>query len=308
MSYGFLATNNNNEVLISSDARNLHFLVKDTSPIVTNSATAFGGFVELTYTITSTVLPVPFFNMPTSGHYGIVGIKNTTGNTWKIKLIRSGTSTTYPALYVFVDARGIDNFVTDTYGLIVYMDDGTAAFDSRKGPLVVTGGTSVTHPVSPLTTSISSLADSQCGSGITHSELTPDNNSLAYSVGTLSSNPIYHYSSLAQAERQASFSGYDEDCLGLSAYGGCIGYGTVDAWVSTYWAFYRGGIKRTGSSIYAGWIAVLGGCYWSSWSDSNLIGIDVGGGSSAGGTFPYSNETINLNSTAVIVGDGTRYD
>ena len=41
-----------------------------------------------------------------------------------------------------------------------------------------------------------------------------------------------------------------------------------------------------------------------------LVGAEytfVGGSSSAGGTFPYSNETINLSSAAVIVGDGTRY-
>jgi len=305
MSYGFLATNNNDEVLISSDTRNLHFLGKYSSPSVTNSSSSFGGFRELTYTITSTVTPVPFFDMPTADYYGIIGIKNTTGNTWEIKLIRSGVGSVYPSLYVFVDARGV--VATDDYGLIVYMDEGTPAFDSRRNPLVVTGGTAVAHPSNPLTTSISGLADSQCGSGITHSELTPDNESVAYSAGTLPTNPIYHYSSLAQAEREASFSGYDEDCLGLNVYGGCIGYGTVDSWVSTYWGFYRGGIRRDGTSIRAGWIAVLGGCYWSSWSDSDLIGIDVGGGSSAGGTFPYSNETINLASTAVIVADGDRH-
>ena len=305
MSYGFLATNNNNEVLISSDTRNLHFLGKYSSPTLTNSATAYGGFKELTYTITSSVIPVPFFDMPTNDYYGIVGIKNTSGDNWEVKLIRSGTNSTYPSLYVFVDARGVA--ATDDYGLIVYKDDGTVSFDSRRGPLVVTGGAAVTHPSNPLSTTISGLNDVECGSGTSHSELTPDNESSAYNVGTLSSTPIFHYSSLAQAEREAEFSGYEESCLGIKLYGGCIGYGTTDAWVSTYWGFYRGGIRKDGSNIRAGWIAVLGGCYWSSWSDSSLIGIDVGGGSSAGGTFPYSNETINLSSAAVIVGDGTRY-
>ena len=305
MSYGFLATNNNDEVLISSDTRNLHFLGKYSSPSLTNSSTAYGGFRELTYTITSTVVPVPFFNMPTADYYGIIGIKNTTGNTWEIKLIRSGVGSVYPSLYVFVDARGV--VATDTYGLIVYMDDGTPAFDSRRNPLVVTGGTAVAHPSNPLTTGIATLADSNCNSGTSHSEFTPDNESAAYSVGTLSSTPIYHYSSLAQAEREASFSGYDEDCDGINYLGFCIGFHRTDEWTSTYWAFYRGGIRKDGNNIRAGWIAVLGGCHWASWSDSGFIGIDTGGGSSGGGSFPYSNETVNLASTAVIVGDGTRY-
>jgi len=206
MSYGFLATNNNNEVLISSDTRNLHFLGKYSSPTLTNSATAYGGFKELTYTITSSVIPVPFFDMPTNDYYGIVGIKNTSGDNWEVKLIRSGTNSTYPSLYVFVDARGVA--ATDDYGLIVYKDDGTVSFDSRRGPLVVTGGAAVTHPSNPLSTTISGLNDVECGSGTSHSELTPDNESSAYNVGTLSSTPIFHYSSLAQAEREAEFSGY----------------------------------------------------------------------------------------------------
>jgi hypothetical protein len=305
MSYGFEATNNSGDVLISSETRNLHFLGKYSSPSVTNSATAYGGFKELSYTITSTVIPVPFFDMPTTDYYGIVGVKNTTGNTWVVKVIRSGTSSTYPSLYVFVDARGVSS--TEGYGMQVLQNDGSASFDSRKEPLVITGGTAVTHPSNPLTSSITGLNSVECGSGSSHSQHTPDNESSAYSVGTLSNTPIFHYSSLAQAERRASFSGSEESCLGISAYGGCIGYGETDSWVSTYWAFYRGGIRKSGSSIYAGWVAVLGGCYWSDYSDNDFFGIDVGGGSGGGGTFPYTNETLNLASTAVIVGDGTRY-
>jgi|21_taG_2_1085346.scaffolds.fasta_scaffold13103_4 hypothetical protein len=305
MSYGFEATNNSGDVLISSETRNLHFLGKYSSPSVTNSATAYGGFKELSYTITSTVIPVPFFDMPTTDYYGIIGVKNTTGNTWVVKVIRSGTSSTYPSLYVFVDARGVSS--SEGYGMQVLQDDGSASFDSRKEPLVITGGTAVTHPSNPLTSSITGLNSVECGSGSTHNQHTPDNESSAYSVGTLSSTPIFHYSSLAQAERRANFSGSEESCLGISAYGGCIGYGETDSWVSTYWAFYRGGIRLSGTNVYAGWVTVLGGCYWSSYSDNDFFGIDVGGGSSGGGSFPYTNETLNLASTAVIVGDGTRY-
>jgi len=305
MSYGFEATNNNNKVLISSETRNLHFLAKYSSPSVSNSASAYGGFKELSYTITSTVIPVPFFTMPTADYYGIVGVKNTTGNTWVVKMIKSGTGTTYPVLYVFVDARGVTS--SESYGMQVLQNDGSASFDSRKEPLVITGGASVTHPSNPLTSSISGLNSVECGSGTTHSQHTPTNESSAVSIGSVSSTPIYHYSSLAQAERRASFTSSDESCSGFNAYGGCIGFGTDTSYISTYWAFYRGGIRRSGTNVHAGWITVLGGCYWSTNTDEDFIGIDIGGGSTGGGGFPYTNETLNLASTAVIVGDGTRY-
>lgn len=305
MSFGFLATNNNGEVLISSDTRNLHFLVKNTNPTVSNSGSSYGGFKELTYTITSSYTPVPFFTIPTNDYYGVVGVKNTSGTTWTIKLIKSGTGTTYPDLYVFADARGVSS--TESYGMKVMLSDGSASFDSRKEPLVVTGGASVTHPSNPLTTAITGLSAFQCSSGTTHSEHTPDNESSGQNVGTLSSTPIFHYSSLAQAERRANFQGTESTCIGFS-YGSCIGFEETDAFISTYWAFYRGGIRLSGTNVFAGWITVLGGCFWSTNQGSNILGIDTSNESSAGGSFPYSNETLNLASTAVIVADGTRYD
>ena len=305
MSYGFEATNNNNKVLISSETRNLHFLAKYSSPSVSNSASAYGGFKELSYTITSTVIPVPFFTMPTADYYGIIGVKNTTGNTWVVKMIKSGTGTTYPVLYVFVDARGVTS--SESYGMQVLQNDGSASFDSRKEPLVITGGASVTHPSNPLSSSITGLSATQCGSGSSHSQHTPDVESSAVSIGSVSSTPIFHYSSLAQTQRSGTFSVSTEECLGFNIYNNCVGYGTSETNTSTYWAFYRGGIRRNGTNVHAGWITVLGGCFWSSEDDADFFGIDVGGGSGGGGGFPLSNETINLASTAVIVGDGTRY-
>ena len=305
MSYGFEATNNNNKVLISSETRNLHFLGKFSSPSVSNSASAYGGFKELSYTVTCTVTPVPFFDMPTNDYYGIVGVKNTTGNTWVIKLIRSGTGTTYPSLYVFVDARGVSS--TESYGMQVLQNDGSASFDSRKEPLVITGGAAVTHPSNPLSSSITGLSEEQCSSGSSHSQHTPDVESSAVSIGSVSSTPIFHYSSLAQTQRQAEFEVSTSFCVGLVLYNKCVGYGDSETNTSTYWAFYRGGIRRSGTNVFAGWITVDGGCFWSSEDASNFFFINAGGGSGTGGDFPLSNETINLASTAVIVGDGTRY-
>lgn len=305
MTHGFIATNQNNEVLISSDTRNLHLLGKLTSPTVSNSSSAYGAYVELTYTIDSIVTPVPFFTMPTSDYYGIAGIKNTTGNTWEIRVIRSGSSASYPEVYVFADPRAIAS--TEEYGMQVFRDDGSVAFDSRRRPLAVTGGTAVVHTSNPRS-SIPGLSARYCSSGAGHGGFTPNSENGPYSSPTMPTKPMFHYSSLAQAERQASYYDYDEECTGISYGGGCIGYGTTDEFWSHYWAFYRGGIRQSGSNLYAGWIVVGGGCWWSTYSDSDFIGIDTGGGGGNGGQSPYSNETINLNSAAVIVGDASRYD
>ena len=306
MTHGFVATNNNNEILISSDTRNLHLLAKLTSPTVTDSSSAYGGFVELTYTVDCPVTPVPFFTMPTGDYYSIAGIKNTTGITWEIRIIRSGTGASYPEVYVFCDPRGISS--TETHGMIVYRDDGSAAFDSRRRPLAITGGTAVTHPSNPRPSDPSGLSPKYCSSGNGNGGFTPNNENGPYGNAYMPNKPMFHYSSLAQAERQASYYQRDENCTGFDAYGGCIGYGTSDEWWSTYWAFYRGGIRQSGTDIYGGWIVVNGGCWWSNYSDSDFVGIGTGSDSGNGGSSPYSNDTVNLGSTAVIIGDASRYD
>ena len=305
MTHGFLATNQNNEVLISSDTRNLHLLAKLTSPTLTNSSSAYGGFVELTYTVNCPVTPIPFFTMPTEAYYGIAGIKNTTGTTWEIRIIRSGTGEAYPEVYVFCDPRGISS--TETHGMIVYRDDGSAAFDSRRRPLAITGGNAVTHTSNPRS-SIPGLSARYCGSGNTNGGFTPDSENGPYGNSYMPAKPMFHYSSLAQAEREAAYYDKDEECTGISYAGSCIGYATTDEFWSHYWAFYRGGIRLSGSDLYAGWIVVNGGCWWSSYSDSDFIGIGTGSDSGNGGDSPYSNETINLSSAAVIIGDASRYD
>jgi hypothetical protein len=305
MSYGFLALNNNNEVLVSSDTRNLHLVAKLAAPSVTNSSSAYGAFVELTYTVECQVTPVPFFTMPTGDYYGIAGIKNTGGYTWEIRIIRSGSSGVYPEVYVFADPRAVVS--SDTYGMQVFRDDGTAAFDSRRSPLAVAGGTAVVHPSNPRS-SIPGLSARRCSSGSDHGGFTPNSESSAYPIAGLPAKAMYHYSSLAQAEREAQFYDRDEDCTGLDVYGECLGYATTDEYRSTYWAFYRGGIRRSNNNLYAGWIVVKGGCWWTTYEDNDFIGIDVGGGGGGGGVSPYSNQTINLSAAAVIIGDASRYD
>ena len=102
MSYGFLALNDDNDVLISSDTKNLHFAGKATAPSTPlNTFTNHGGFVELVYTIVlpnRVSIPVPFFTMPDpTKFFSIAGVKGansgTSAKTWSITILRSGGST-----------------------------------------------------------------------------------------------------------------------------------------------------------------------------------------------------------------------
>lgn len=307
MSHGFVALNDSNQVLVSSDTRNLHFIQKLTSPTIDNASDYYGGVRRFRYRATCSVTPVPFFTCPTADFYGITGVRNVGGDQWDIEMLRSGTSETYPEMYIFADPRGKTS--TENYGMLVYRDDGTPSFDSRLRPLSVAGGIAVSHPYNPRPNFPYGLSSDNCGSmgGASGGFFAPTEYNT-YSITITPSKPMYSYASLAQAERQASFSRSESDCIGFDAYGGCIGYGTSKNWNSTYWCFYRGGIQPQGNSILAGWIACYYGCNWTYSKDTSLAGIGTGGDGGSGGSWPYSNETINLSSTSVIIGDASRYD
>ena len=276
MSFGFLAVNNNNQVLVSSDTRNLHFVQKLSSPAETIYASNyFGGMRKWRYRAYLNAIPMPFFTMPTGDFYGVSRVSNPADGVWDIEVIRSGTSSSVPELYIFADPRATSS--ADTFGLVVYRDDGTPAFDSRLKPLVVTGGLSVNHSGNPRSSFPYGLSSDYCGSsedargGI----FAPDTYNT-YGLDTSSNaKPMAFFGSLAQAEREAYYSRSEDDCLGIGAYGGCIGYGTDYFWSSLYWAFYRGGISLPNrSQLNAGWIVSNFGCNWHYDKDNSLIGID----------------------------------
>lgn len=308
MSQGFLAVNNNNQVLISQDTRNLHFVGKATMYNTVNSFTDYGGLRQITFRITCKVAPVPFFTMPTTDFYGVTAIRQIDSSTWEIELIISGTSSLVPEVYVFADPRAFGSSRDSNYGLVVYASDGTPAFDSRLSPLVVAGGLSVTHPSNPKPVFSYGLDPRFCGSSSSSSGplFAPDQYN-SYSV-SVPSKPMYFFPSLAQSEREASYSADETKCDGASVKGNCIGAERNHHFVSTYWAFYRGGIRYTGSSLDAGWIVVAWGCNWTEQTDTNFTGIGTGGSSGSGGSWPYSNETINLSAASVIIGNASIYD
>lgn len=311
MSYGFLAVNNSNQVLVSDQTRNLHFIGKAT--YTNNQGHVYnGGLCKFKYQISSTVPVIPFFTMPTQDYYGITSIKALAGNIYEIELIRSGfeLGTNIPEVYVFADPRAATP--TDPVGLVVYLSDGTPAFDSRIKPLVVTGGGTVQHPSNPKTGAIPYLAPKYCASDST-TAFSPEANNV-YAVPKLANKEIVSYVSLAQAQREVTYATAEDECDGFDPYGNCIGAKRIYSWDSTYWSFYRGGVSRSFNyltnewQLRAGWICVSYGCNWRESVDSSFIGIGTGGSSGQGGTWPYSNETINLAAAPFLLSNGARYD
>lgn len=324
MSNGFVAYNTNNQVLVSSDTRNLHFIGKASYLSLDVADNEYGGLRMRTYGIECSTYPVPFFTMPTADFTAVSRIYNAGGNSWRIEIIRSGTSDTAPEVYVFADPRSAS--ATDRFGMVVYRDDGTPSFDSRLRPLAITGGVSVAHPSNPKVFPAGGLAAKDCGSpdSVCGPYFAPDAMN-DYALYGQPSKPMFFYPSLAQAERENIWQTSEEDCLGSDKLGVCL---TKDyyQWASRYWAFYRGGIRFQNvtrwyqwspyeePTIQAGWITVSHGCNHYYRHDSSLlsvggiIAIPVGSDSWVGGKWPYSNETLNLTAATVLVGDASRYD
>ena len=310
MSFGFLAVNNNNQVLVSSDTRNLHLIAKLTSPAETiYTSQNYGGMRKWRYRVNSAVTPMPFFTMPTADYYGITRILQVATNVWDIEVIRSGTGDSVPEVYVFADPRAVSS--ADTYGMVIYRDDGSPAFDSRLRPLVIYGGITVTHSGNPRDSFPYGLSSDNCGSGEASSGgIFAPNTYNGYGFDQNAPvKPIYFFSSLAQAEREAHYHRSHRSCTGFDAYGGCVGYGTEENWNSWYWAFYRGGIcSPSRNELRAGWVVSNFGCNYSYSKDNSFVGIGVGGGGGSGGSWPYSNKSLNISNNVVIMSDGAKYD
>ena len=298
MTYGFMATNSNGQVLVSSQTRNLHLLqiMTPSSLLYTDSTNTYGGMHQWAYRFTSQRTPVPFFSL-TGALTSISAIRMVAPDVWEVTLICEGLSNP-PALYVFTDPVGRTS--PESYGVKVLMDDNSPAFDSRFNPLSI-GFSALIAPASePL----------QNGNV---SNLTPVIQVIA---GTLNvPTPIASYSALAQCERESyrawETGGADAEILGKK----------INPWTDYHserkWAFYRSGIRISPTNqLYCGWICVKHGVYTTFQHNStsslpNIVTLGGDGNHSSfgdGGSLPYSNETLNLQPSAVIVANGALYD
>ena len=307
MSFGFLALNNNNDVLISSDTKNLHFLQKRTSPTtVSFTSNDYGGMRRWIYTFSNVnTVPVPFFSVPTADYYAISRVEDKGSNTWDIEIIRSGTSTSTPEVYLFAPPTA--GSPSGNHGMVVFSADGSSSFDSRLKPLAITGGQSVSHPTNPRTSYSSSGLNAQYCPTNASGTFTPTEYS-SYTINGQPSKPIFSFFSLAQAEREVTVQDSLFECDGFNAYGACVGASRTYYWTSKYWAFYRGGIRWNNGNLRAGWVVVEKGCNWTYLKDSEFLGIGTGGDSGSGGNWPYSNETIDTTANSFIIANGANYD
>lgn len=305
MSYGFLAVNNNNQILVSDQTRNLHFIGKATL-IASTGHSYYGGVCVFTYQISSSVPVVPFFTIPTAEFYAVTAVRQSSAGVYQIEVIRTGTefNTNAPEVYVFADPRA--STATEGIGLVVYADDGTPAFDSRLKPLTVLAGLEVTSPVPPRVAAVEALSAQYCASANPYA-LTPDNYTRI-NMPDYATKEIYCYFSKAQGQLEVMFTASEFECDGFDLYGNCVGASRFYYWHSRYWAFYRSAIKRNPGSMDVGWAAVSYGCNWQYLKESDLLGIGVGGDSGSGGTWPYSNEYLNTGASTVLIGNGARYD
>lgn len=305
MSYGFVATNVNGQVLVSSQTRNLHFVGKASVDRLVKSFDGYGGLRNWAYRINCNVTPMPFFTAPTSDYCGVSSVRRLSETIWEIEVVRSGFSLQYPEIYVFADPRGATTNPDTNYGMQVMHTDGTLSFDSRRDPLLITGGVFVSPPVNPSTPTSANLVGKYCLSDASTNFAPAYENTFEVSI--TDTNPIYFYSSIAQAQREIAVSEKERVCEFFDVYGICIGFLDKYFYDSRYWCFYRGGIKRVGNSIKCGWIAVDYGCNWTYRETNRFLGIGIGSSSGSGGTWPYSNETLNIQPTPVIIADGNNY-
>ena len=304
MSYGFTAVNKQGQVLVSSDTKNLHFFGKAVLSQTVDSNENFGGLAHWVYTITCIDYPTPFFTS-NGGCSGITSIK-LDGSTWQIHMVSTVRSP--PEVYVFTPMRSIA--VAGNYGVVVYGNKGDVSFDSRAKPLSIYEGFEVAPPSNPRVGAFSG-EPRNCGSSLV-TLLQPDN-ATVYNFNLKSTNDqqvkfIFHYASIAQAEREQEFT------TGRWGEGGVLDRREYELW-STYWCFYRSGIEAAwGGNSFAvvkcGWVPVNGGCHSRRYeSGRSFAGITVsGGGESSGGSWPYNNETLNVTPVFLMIADARLYD
>ena len=236
----------------------------------------------------------------------------TTGGSSGNSASGSYGSTQIPKLIVFADARAVT--ASDTFGMKVFKDDGTTAFDNRKKPLVIKQVTAVSHP--------SNATNNFSGSGLsarnaggptsTWSNQATPNQFNEISVNSMPTNTMFYYATVTQTHQQVSRTEQEEECDGLEVKGNCLGSRRTYTWRSTYWNFYRGAIQRhADDEIYAGYINVEFGSYHSRTTSGGFFGFSTGNSSgSSVGKWPWDSGQINTSGTGVntlLIADATNY-
>ena len=305
MSYGFSAKNNNNQVLISSEMQNYHLHSKLTTiDSVLGYHDSYGGMWNYRFIVTigSDNPPMVFIEPQCEQIQAMLGmdvIQDLGGGNkkWAIDVAVAGTtssSAAHPHLHIFTKPGAITNPSGQDWGLQVFNSNNDVAFDSRKDPLVILGGGTITPPSTIITSS---------------QNLNPNpNHWVEKSLNGLSSSDIMFCApSLAQAEREYTTTQHSDSCTGLDVCGACLGWEEVWDRSDTWWAFYRNGFQVKDNKFKSGWLTFnVGHLFHESESDS-FIGIRFDGGSGSGGQQAINNGQINMNNNAYLFSKPSLY-
>lgn len=295
MAYGFLAKNQNSEVIISSQAKNLHYVGKADFITTINSKNTYGGIRRWLFRIDmlQVITPIVFHTVPTTAYYGLVRISQYSGTIWEIEIISSGSSDTLPEVYIFCELTVAHQkkIAQESYGFLVMHETAGITYDSRFRPLLIRAGLEVRPPNNAiLDSAIPNYSPNYCSSdtsaGFTPTQSTFYNQNLSSSI----TKPIISYSSISQCAKSYTFSS--------------------SANLSMYWAFWRAGVKlelnvpASGQfRITAGWVTIEYGCNYAT-ANGTYYSPD----GSYGGTWPLSNQSINNYDVSVMISDGALYD
>lgn len=301
--YGFHVQNDSGQVLISSNLQNYHFhSVKSTHNSVLGYHDSYGGMTNYRYEVTldTTQPPIVFINPRCTEIQALLGMNIISTNAagekvWGIDIAVAGDYAASPKLFIFTEPAAVPTPSLDVYGLVVYNENGNTAFDSRKSPLVITGGGTITPPTSIIAAS---------------NQLSPSEQYwVEASLGGLSSTDIMFCApSLAQAEREYTTTQHSEHCTGLDICNACIGWEEVWDRSDTWWAFYRNGFQIKNNKFKSGWLTYNVGHLFHESESDRFIGIKVDGGSGSGGQQAINNGQINMNTNAYLFSKPSLYE
>ena len=236
----------------------------------------------------------------------------TTGGSSGNSATGSYGSAQIPKLIVFADARAVT--ASETYGMKVFKDDGTAAFDNRKKPLILKEVTAVAHQSTATNNFSGSGLSARNASGPTSTWSTQasPHRFVGVQVNTMPTNTMYYYATVTQVHQQVSRTELEEECDGVEVKGNCLGSRRTYTWRSTYWNFYRGAIQRfNDTNIYGGYINVEFGSYHSRTTSGGFFGFNTGNSSgSTVGKWPWDSAQINNAGTGVntlLIADASNY-
>lgn len=295
----------NNDVLISSDASNLHFCGK--AVFKCNDGGSLGSFpnyngvndtnldgrVIYSYSIKIATAPVVFIKPSFYGRWhALVNMENIGGSVWTFKVMVSGnTPSTPPELYCFVPAKHL-NSPSETHGMLVYNNNNNITFDSRLQPLALTDSDTFTPPVCPIN---DGCPGTTTGHALNFSSLDWDFSSsdayVARPITGVREELMFAAPSIAQAAYKRQMHGSD---------------GVSDS-TAMWWALYRAAFRIRDGYLDCGWLVFQGSYAFRSNSRSN--GWYGGGdGSYDSGTMPYKAKYINLTEQVYTIANHTRYD